>query len=303
MKEVQPKYEHLPCDRPDLVRAALEIWEIRPDLREHAPESDSPAFWTWLNTSGFVEYESVRNQLPPCPPKHLIDKVSIGGLQGYLGGGKAAFSKIIEILEKSGHSSRTMDRILDFGCGCGRCLRYLLPYASRIDIHGTDPASDAIEWCRRNLDFATFHTNSDSPPLPFGDATFDLVYCISVFTHLSEKIHLKWIKELRRIIRPGGLMIATTCGPSLAERIAQFPDLPSNFNITVNQSKKARLRLSKSGFAFVKQKLGHLNPRLYGFTFISPNYIKSRWCRGFTHLDYQVNGLDDLQDVVVLQRL
>ena len=44
------------------------------------------------------------------------------------------------------------------------------------------------------------------------DASFDAVYNFSVLTHLSETVQLQWVREMHRVLRPGGLLICTTHG-------------------------------------------------------------------------------------------
>ena len=50
---------------------------------------------------------------------------------------------------------------------------------------------------------------------------FDCVYAISVFTHMSEELQFSWMRELRRIIRPGGYVLITTHGESFREMLTQ----------------------------------------------------------------------------------
>ena len=101
--------------------------------------------------------------------------------------------------------------MLDFGCGCGRVLRYWqgLP---QTEIHGAEPSEPLAEWCRRNLPFARIVRTRALPPLPYESAGFDLVYAVSVFTHLTEQEQLLWTAELARILRPGGLLLLTLHG-------------------------------------------------------------------------------------------
>jgi SAM-dependent methyltransferase len=65
-------------------------------------------------------------------------------------------------------------------------------------------------------------SNGELPPLDRGDASFDLVYCISVFTHLTDS-WTAWLHELHRVLAPGGLLVATFMGAGQSEEIAGEP--------------------------------------------------------------------------------
>jgi len=69
------------------------------------------------------------------------------------------------------------------------------------------------------LPFADVRLNRLSPPLDFGSAEFDLVYAFSVFTHLTPDLQLEWIKELARILKPGGYVVLSTHGESYSYRL------------------------------------------------------------------------------------
>lgn len=105
-------------------------------------------------------------------------------------------------------------RILEWGCGPGRLIRHLpdLLGDRAPVVAGTDYNPASIDWCRANLSGIDFDLNGAAPPLPFADNSFDATYNFSVFTHLSEEMHHAWAAELLRILKPGGLMIATTHG-------------------------------------------------------------------------------------------
>ena len=101
--------------------------------------------------------------------------------------------------------------MLDFGCGCGRVTRNWAGL-SGVQVAGTDLSRPAVDWCRRHLPFARFEENGLEPPLVFDDESFDLVYALSVFTHLTADLQLAWRDELRRVLRPGGFLLVTTHG-------------------------------------------------------------------------------------------
>jgi SAM-dependent methyltransferase len=86
-------------------------------------------------------------------------------------------------------------------------------------VHGSDRDGPAVDWCRRNLPFAELARNDLAPPLPYPDATFDLVYALSVFTHLTAALQTAWRDELHRVLRPGGRALLTTHGRSYESRL------------------------------------------------------------------------------------
>jgi SAM-dependent methyltransferase len=115
-------------------------------------------------------------------------------------------------------------RICEWGCGPGRVigpLRRMLRHQV-VELCGTDYNAETVEWCRRNLPGITFRRNELAPPLPFADASLDCVYALSVFTHLSQVQHAGWMAELRRVIRPGGLLMLTTHSDAASNRL--LPD-------------------------------------------------------------------------------
>jgi 2-polyprenyl-3-methyl-5-hydroxy-6-metoxy-1,4-benzoquinol methylase len=143
----------------------------------------------------------------------------------YLDGGEKASNAIRSLLADHGVALPPTAKILDFGCGCGRVLRWWkgpgwkdLPGA---EVHGTDYNPDLVEWCATNLSFAKIARNQLSPPVAYARDTFDLIYALSVFTHLPESGQFAWMAEFRRILRPGGHLIVSTHGDCYLERLTQ----------------------------------------------------------------------------------
>jgi SAM-dependent methyltransferase len=150
---------------------------------------------------------------PPLPPRRLMVRVAgTANADWFLRSGRASYDAILEHVQQD-----ELRSVLDFGCGCGRVTRYWHDFPGRVA--GSDVDAPAVEWCRRNLPFARFEVNGLAPPLAFEDGSFELVYALSVFTHLTAELQLAWRDELRRALQTGGLLLLTTHGRSYLPRL------------------------------------------------------------------------------------
>lgn len=102
--------------------------------------------------------------------------------------------------------------VLEWGCGPGRIIRHLHPFFTNARIFGTDYNAETISWASSAIDRISFTVNQLAPPLPYAKESFDAIYCLSVFTHLSEAMHFAWFQELIRVTKPNGIVIFTTHG-------------------------------------------------------------------------------------------
>lgn len=157
----------------------------------------------------------------PLPPARL--RVLVSGTADpsrFIQSGRRDAALIAETVRHAGRPIERMGSILDFGCGCGRVVRHWtrLPMG---EIYGSDHDARLVDWCRENLAFASFTTNSLAPPLSYGDEQFDLVYAFSVLTHLPAELGLAWVWELRRILHPGGFLLVTTQGDRYLDRLSE----------------------------------------------------------------------------------
>jgi|GEM_PF-4478053 len=129
--------------------------------------------------------------------------------QIYLQTGKVTNQVIRSLLSKQSVSPDSFDSILEWGCSTGRVLRHWADIADRVRIWGCDIDAASIDWCARRLcPPLNVFTSTTQPSLPLPDASFDLVYAISIFTHTPELWDM-WMMELRRIIKPGGWLCLT----------------------------------------------------------------------------------------------
>jgi len=120
--------------------------------------------------------------------------------------------------------------ILEWGCGPGRILRHLadcLPEYTQLQLFGADYNKQSVDWCSRNISGIAFAENDLLPPIALKDETLDLVYAISVFTHMSETATYKWLDEVSRLLRHDGYFVFTTHGENFLHLLT--PDQVQEF--------------------------------------------------------------------------
>ncbi len=197
--------------------------------------------------------------------------------------GRSCAKMIAERIRESGVEMCPGTRILDFGCGCGRTITWLLRDYPDFEFHGVDVDSEAIEWCRTHLAGANFLVNRVLPPLPYSDCYFQIVYCLSVFTHLNEAMQDAWLSEQHRIIKPGGAIVLTIHGR----------------NATRNLAQQDRATLEAVGFLHkTSKKMKGVMPEWYHTTWHSQTYVLNHLSRWFERISY-FEVRDGVQDFVV----
>jgi SAM-dependent methyltransferase len=150
----------------------------------------------------------VSNGTLPVPPKELWE--GYGDTEtDYLSCGHQDMASMLDNLRVVGESPQALLRVLELGCAAGRMLRFYPYIEGKSEIWGVDIKAKHICWCQQHLSPPfSFATTTTMPHLPFEDNYFDLVYCGSVFTHISDLADA-WFLELRRILRKGGYAYIT----------------------------------------------------------------------------------------------
>jgi SAM-dependent methyltransferase len=209
------------------------------------------------------------------PPPELRYRVSASpDAEDFVAVGKRCATDIESALRKVGLKLESFPRILDFGCGCGRTLVHMRSLMACAQFDGTDIDAKAIAWCKQHLKFANFSLSKESPPIEYSSDTFDFIYAISVFTHLDEDYQFRWLEELRRIAKPGAILLLTVDSSLLGEK----------------------------DFVFKRSYEEGLFPSWYQNAFHSKEYVFNNFGKYFHVLGYFPRTLNDLQDVVVLQK-
>lgn len=238
------------------------------------------------------------------PPYRLRSTVGGQGARKYARSGVVAVDEIERALASIGDGTTRRPRsVLDLGCGPGRVLFHAEARFGHGRVRGCDVDRRAIEWARGVRPDVFFH-NDFSPPLPFTDGEFDLVYAISVFTHLPEASQELWLAEVARVLAPDGVALLSFHGPyyyaymrggsasgvraGMLRQLREAPDLgPGDFRY----------------FSYSAEGVDPQNPLRdqgdYGLSFQGHEYVRRRWSRHLEVLAIHPEAINYRQDLVV----
>ncbi|UXA47618.1 class I SAM-dependent methyltransferase [Xanthomonas prunicola] len=115
-----------------------------------------------------------------------------------------------KIVKSGSYPLQRSSRVLDFGVGWGRIIRFFLNDVGAPNLHGVDVDDAILEVARSTGVRGNLSQIGPNARLPYNDSYFDVVYAFSVFSHLSAASATFWLSELMRVLRPGGTLVMTT---------------------------------------------------------------------------------------------
>jgi SAM-dependent methyltransferase len=253
------------------------------------------SFGVHLGVESVLSRTGLSQQVPP----EDVHAMSRGPLAA--AGGLYEADIVADALASAGIDAASVRTGLDFGCSSGRVVRALAAAYPQAHWHGCDPNGAAISWATENLRGVEFFANDDEPPLPLADASLDLVYAISIWSHFEPALGLRWFEEMRRVLRPGGHLVCTTHG---LVSVAFYATLALR---TPEQSLEIAEALYRRGWWYAPEfgeegDWGVVNPD-WGTAFISPEWMLAQLCPHWRVLEFAPGRNQDNQDVYLLERV
>jgi SAM-dependent methyltransferase len=191
------------------------------------------------------------------------DTMYVGDAVHYLSVGLSALRCVESAIAASGKEFRN-GSILDFPSGFGRVLRFLRVRFPDADITAAEIERDALEFCSTN-----FHVTPLESKIPISslelNATFDLIWCGSLFTHIDESAAIELLRFFHdHLSAGGGLCVFTTHGARVVERM-----VTSTWDYGLDDEAKRNLMRGYrlSGYGYVDYH-GHSG---YGTSAVTPD--------------------------------
>jgi SAM-dependent methyltransferase len=161
----------------------------------------------------------------PLPPADLATRIgTVDGAQPlrfYLDEGARLRGVIEEMLPATWDWNGK--RVLDFGCGSAWVLRHFAREADSGTFWGCDLDGASIDWDQGNLSPPfRFFRNGIAPPLSLPPGSLDLIWAMSVFTHITD-LWSDWLVEMHRLLAPRGILVASFLGDGMWEPLVGEP--------------------------------------------------------------------------------
>lgn len=190
-------------------------------------------------------------------------------------------------------------RILDFGCGIGRVALKLWKDAGAPS-HGCDINPDAIEYLGQQLPDVDLMVSTYEPPLVYEADFFDLLFSISIWTHLPPELQMPWLEEVHRILKPGGTALISISSASSMPIRKRRLDLWEKYD---------EEDLEREGILFVEYRYLQKTPEAYpgvtssyGSTMHNFEFVKREWGKLFSSVEIRPKAIAKSQDLVILRK-
>jgi SAM-dependent methyltransferase len=228
----------------------------------------------------------------------MLSDTSPEGIEQYRAGALDVIGSIESTLSRAGRGFDDVDSWLDFGCGYGRVVRFLVEKTPADRVWASDVIEEAVDFCAAEFGV---HPAPSRGALVDVDLPrpFDFLYAISVITHLDEENSTAFLRRLGEWLAPDGLVLFTIHGRWSLEHLEYYGDA------YVARRAEIEREVRGKGFAFVPYH--HYSGDDYGMTWHSAEYVKERIEEihggALELVSFESQGLDGRQDAFAYRRV
>lgn len=114
--------------------------------------------------------------------------------------------KINLVRQFTGQKNLDAAHILDFGSGIGNSIPHFNRFFPAAKLTCADVSQRSLDIANSRFPGLGQNIRIEGAQLPFHDESFDVAFSACVFHHIPHAEHVHWLKELRRVTRPGGIV-------------------------------------------------------------------------------------------------
>lgn len=177
-------------------------------------------------------------------------------LRDYLADGWRTLSELMVLLEAVDQPLLKTARVLEFASGHGRFTRHLVKAIGAERVAVSDVVPSAVDFSCSTFGVDGFPSASVPEKVEW-PARYELVFVLSLFSHLPRSTWSRWLKVLYEAVAPGGLLVFSTHGI----KAAKFDDVT----------------LDEEGYFFAaSSESSAIDEQEYGTTFTSEDFVLAR---------------------------
>lgn len=187
---------------------------------------------------------------------------SVNPLRDYLADGWRTLAELMLLLEAVGKPLLQMGSMLEFASGHGRFTRHLVKAVGAQCVTVSDVVADAVEFSCASFGVQGF-VSSARPEDVQWPRQWELVFVLSLFSHLPRASWLRWLQQLWQAVEPGGVLVLTTHGQEAVQRAGVSLDAEGYFFASSSESQAIDAQEYGTAFtseAFVQAQIKQLEP-------------------------------------------
>jgi SAM-dependent methyltransferase len=165
--------------------------------------------------------------------------------------------KIADIARECQAESMSLDasvQILDFGAGIGNSVPYVRKHFASAQLTCLDLSQRSLDVAQQRFAGQADYVSFDGASIPFTDNHFDIAYAMCVFHHIPHADHVTLLKELHRVIKPGGSLFIFEHNPFNPLTVRVVNTCPFDENAHLIRGTVLKQRMLDGGFARVSAK-------------------------------------------------
>ncbi len=174
-------------------------------------------------------------------------------IRDYLSDGWRTMVELIQALEPVKRSLSQCRSFLEFASGFGRFSRHLVKALPPGALHVSDIVPGSVDFLKTHLNIDGFYSTHQPEDL-VAPRRYEIIFVLSLFSHLPDRTWSAWLKRLYDMLEPGGVLVITTHGEQAARNLG--------------------VQMPAEGYVFIpSSESSALDGEEYGSTFTSADYV------------------------------
>ncbi len=177
-------------------------------------------------------------------------------MRDYLADGWRTLAELMLLLERAGTSLSGCGTVLEFASGHGRFTRHLVKALGPERVTVSDVVPGAVAFSTAHFGVHGLLSTAEPQDIVW-PRQYDLVFVLSLFSHLPRTSWSRWLARLWQAVAPGGWLVFSTHGEYAAQR--------------------AGVALDGQGFHFVADsESSAIDVRQYGTAYTSADFVQAQ---------------------------